>query len=552
MNRLNEPQTPPLVLVADDEINTTIMLQHIFEREGYRVERVNNGLEALEQARALHPDLILLDILMPVMNGFEVLRQLRADERTLHIPTILVTANARQPSDVALGLDLGADDYLFKPFAPQELLVRAASKIKSRKLEEALQRRTHQLEALLQASERLSQQLSVYEVLDLVIELALDLLPGEAGALYLLGDTREVKLLRALDRQLLPIPSPITTITTLHELTQRRTTISANDELTFNDFERCLSAILMHGDDLLGVLTIFSTDADSFNLSHIPLIEGVAHQAALALRNAQLYEVQAQYATSLEEMVNERTAELEAAQKLLIRSEKLASIGQLAASIAHEINNPLMPIGLLLESLIDTLRESQAQIDFHEIEMIQEHVERIRRIVRNLLDFARSGVEMGLLDVANIIDNIIALNRKFLEHERITVTQDYQALPSIYGSKYQLEAVFMNLALNAQAAMLGGGHLTISGHVAGDDIVIAFHDNGVGIEPDVIDHVFDPFFSTKPNGTGIGLFVCYSVVQGHNGSINVTSRVGEGTTFTIHLPIHQPKTNSQLNRLPAL
>lgn len=543
--------TAPLVLVVDDEINTTIMLQHIFEREGYRVYRVNNGFEALETARTIHPDLILLDILMPGMNGFEVLKRLKEDPRTTSIPTILVTANARQPADVAYGLNLGADDYLYKPFAPQELLARAESKIKARKLEEALHRRTRQLEALLQASERLNQHLSTHELLDIIIDLALELLPGDAGAVYLFSEAGKVISQRVLDRDQQPLPSPITKIATLHRLSKQQTGVWSPNEIDLGIYAKCLSTVLEHGSQLLGVLTVFSIDDVHYEDHHIPLIEGIARQSALAVRNAQLYDVQSRYASSLEDMVSERTAELEAAQKLLIRSEKLASIGQLAASIAHEINNPLMPIGLLLESLVDSLNESDVAVDFREIEMIQEHVERIRRIVRNLLDFARSGTELTSLDVKQLIENIIKLNQKFFEHERITVISNLQPLPPIYGSKYQLEAVFMNLALNAQAAMSPGGILTIAGYPEGENIVIEFQDTGSGIDPDVIDHIFDPFFSTKPNGTGIGLFVCFSVVQGHHGTISVKSKVGEGTTFTIHLPIHQP-SRSELERLPVL
>ena len=122
--------TTPLVLVADDEINTTLMVQHIFEREGFRVERANNGIAALESAKTLLPDLILLDIMMPGMNGFDVLRRLREDEQTRLIPTIMMTANARTPDNVALGLNLGADDYVVKPFEPLELVVRVQALLK--------------------------------------------------------------------------------------------------------------------------------------------------------------------------------------------------------------------------------------------------------------------------------------------------------------------------------------------------------------------------------------------------------------------------------------
>ena len=110
----------------------------------------------------------------------------------------------------------------------------------------------------------------------------------------------------------------------------------------------------------------------------------------------------------------------------------------------------------------------------------------------------------------------------------------------MYGSKDQLEAVFMNLALNAEAAMEDGGTLTINAKHQGNEVVIDFIDTGCGIEPDKIERIFDPFFSTKPNGTGLGLFLSYGIIEGHHGTITVKSKVGHGANFTIRLPIHQP------------
>ena len=245
-------------------------------------------------------------------------------------------------------------------------------------------------------------------------------------------------------------------------------------------------------------------------------------------------------------MVAERTSELESAQKLLIRSEKLASIGHLAASIAHEINNPLMPIRNLLDEIVEDLEQNQVQFDYKAIKIIQESLERIRGIVSRLLEFARdTGPDMQLLDVSTLLEGIITLNRKFFQHARIEVEADLPPLPSIYGSKDQLDQVFMNLALNAQAAMENGGKLVISARAEGEHVVVEFTDTGCGIPPEAIDKIFDPFYSTKPNGTGLGLFVSHGIIQGHHGTIEVRSVENQGTTFTIRLPIHTPINQQQ-------
>ena len=138
-----------------------------------------------------------------------------------------------------------------------------------------------------------------------------------------------------------------------------------------------------------------------------------------------------------------------------------------------------------------------------------------------------------------MIERIVDLNRKFFEKEGMTIETELEPLPPIYGSKDQLEQVFMNLSLNAQAAMHRKGRLFIQATTEGNDVIIRFRDNGMGIPADQIDRIFDPFFSTKPNGTGLGLFVSYGIMQGHHGVIEVESKVNKGTTFTLRLPIHQ-------------
>ncbi|MEO8392486.1 MAG: response regulator [Chloroflexota bacterium] len=533
---MKQKQTTPLVLVADDEINTTIMLQHIFERDGYRVERVNDGYSAVETAKRILPDLILLDIRMPRLDGFEVLRLLRDDKQTENIPTIVITANANAPADVERGLNLGADDYLPKPFAPQELLARARSKIRARQLEDALHRRTQQLEALLHVSERLNQHLEQRDLLDLLVDLTLELLPGDITLIHIFDDQTKVIDARVMDRNgaaEVALDSDFIP----RALEAGEAFLWKEGQLPVAGFLTGMTCTLQHGEHLMGLLTLLSAE-NSFDDNHFRLFTGIGRQAALALRNAQLYQMQANYALDLEDRVAERTKELQSAQQLLIRSEKLASIGHLAASIAHEINNPLMPIGLLLERLVDELKESNAQIDFQEIEMIQEHVERIRRIVRSLLDFARPDTNLRALDVRQILQGIAKLNHKFFENERIQIETGLAATPLVFGSKDQLEAVFMNLALNAQGAMEKGGKLTINSRSEGDQAVIEFIDTGHGIPKENINKIFDPFFSTKATGTGLGLFVCYSVVEGHHGTIEVQSKVGKGTRFTIRLPAY--------------
>jgi len=536
-----QPGASPLVLIADDEVNTSMMLQHLFEREGFRVARVNNGIQALDFVFHQRPDLILLDIRMPGMNGFEVLGKLRESETGATIPTILITANARQPADVALGLNLGADDYIYKPFAPQELLARAQSKLRSRQLEDALQQRSRELEALLGISEQMNQSLAQGEVLDVALELIADKIPCEIAVILKFGEIPEQDEFRAVNvgenREFRLAQS---SIHILHHLDYVGDFALWTPEETplFGEQKSGMVAKLVHGSNVIGALVITS-DQTLYDDPQLRLFGGLARQVALALHNAQLYALLMNYATRLEEMVNERTAELEAAQKMLIRSEKLASIGHLAASIAHEINNPLMPIRNLLEDIVEDLQSRHVDYDEQSIEIIQSSLERIRGIVSRLLEFSRdSNAEMSVLDINAVLEGVIALNRKYFQHERIEIVANLRESPHIHGSKDQLEQVFMNIALNAQAAMKSGGTFTVTTSHNANEVIVEMNDTGHGIDSEHLNRIFDPFYSTKPSGTGLGLFVSHGIIQAHNGSIDVRSKVGAGTTFTIRLPAH--------------
>src|SRR5258707_12715499 len=180
-----------LVLVADDETEARKLLRRILEREHFRVEEAVDGRMTVEKARDLLPDLIFLDIQMPGIDGFEAVQLLRRDARTERIPIIVVSAAAREPRDVARGLGLGADDYLRKPYDVNELLARARSNLRARQLEERLQQRTEELEALIRIGSELNEELELDEMADRVL----------AATLGQLTATSAILVLKALESQ---------------------------------------------------------------------------------------------------------------------------------------------------------------------------------------------------------------------------------------------------------------------------------------------------------------------------------------------------------------
>lgn len=533
----------PHVLVADDVMATTIMLQRLFEIAGYRVTTAHNGIEALEAARSLVPDLLLLDIDMPYMDGFEVLRQLRESPATDNIPTIIITAAGEWPSAVQ-GLQLGADDYVRKPFHPQELLARAESKMHARRLEDALQRRTQDLEALLRASEALNQNLDIDQLLEIVIFLTQDLLPGQCTLAYQVAADGNLQGYRyaTASADVMFNPETIDHAKML-QWAQRQ------PYYTWNDMPgSLLGAAFPHGillplryADSESISGILVTAGDRpYDEAHLQLISGIARQANLALRTAELYQLKANYAAELEIEVQKRTAELQSAQEMLVRSEKLASVGRLASSVAHEINNPLMPITFNLEMMIEELNEG-GQIETEFIEKTLESVYRIKRIVQRLLDFTRHGsrqtLEIEALNLNDVIESVVELVEKSFTRDDKYIELDLAPLPEIQANRDGLEQVLLNLTINASHAIERGGLVRFITRTERGDIVITISDNGHGIAPDILDHIFEPFTTTKKEGSGLGLYVSYGIVQNHGGSITVDSQPGQGTTFTIRLPL---------------
>lgn len=524
-----------LVLVADDEHTTTAMLHHILSRAGYRVESVHDGQAALDAVDRLQPDILLLDILMPVLNGFEVLRQLRENPATTHLPTILITANAREPADVARGLRLGADDYIQKPFAPQELLARIESKLRSHRLENALQQRTSELEALLHVSDTLNARVPEANLLEVIIELLQQLLPESSALVLRFNDEGQIAASRSAGPR---APALDEALDSNADWASLRETIAwpSDSQPALFGLNAGMLTPLIHRGKTEGVLLVTGQDS-AYTVQQKQLFEGAAQQIAVSLVNARLYEILAGYVQNLESMVEARTAELQSAQRLLVRSEKLASIGHLAASIAHEINNPLMPIRNLLEDIITDLDQQQVEYDQRAVAIIEESLERIRGIVSRMLEFSRdSRSALDWLDVSSVLDTVIALNRKSFENDHIRVEAEIEPMPLIYASRDQLQQVFMNLMLNAHAAMSRGGQFRVTARAEPEWVIVDMQDTGCGIRQDEIDRIFEPFYTTKPTGTGLGLFVSHNIIEAHQGAIEVESSEGVGTTFSVRLP----------------
>jgi two-component system, NtrC family, sensor kinase len=238
---------------------------------------------------------------------------------------------------------------------------------------------------------------------------------------------------------------------------------------------------------------------------------------------------------------NRMAGELEAKQEQLVQSRKIAAIGTFTAGIAHELNNPINNIYLTAETLLEDY-ENLSKPEGKELVLdVLNQAERAGEIIKNLLDFSRSErPSFEELNVVKVIENMLKLvkNQTMLAGIRVELNIP-DGLPSIRGNLRNLEQVFLNLFINAIQAMPGGGRIRVSAFEEPDDFIrIDVRDSGKGIKPEHLEHIFEPFYTTKEvgRGTGLGLAVTYALVKKHGGYIEVQSEVGQGTTFSIYLP----------------
>lgn len=303
---------------------------------------------------------------------------------------------------------------------------------------------------------------------------------------------------------------------------------------------------LKHSGAAVGVIDVRSGHANAFTSNDQLAIELLAGVLSTVTASAQQYQRLEETVRQLRDAQMEARARLEAQQQAesrLVQAAKLAAVGEMAAGIAHELNNPLTTVTGFAELILDETPEAdQRRAD---IEMVLREGLRARSVVRRLLEFARQGEHTrARCDLNEILDDVLALTRHFIHTSgvQLELTLDKE-LPWVSVDSNQIKQVFLNLLHNALHAMPTGGTLRIRSEVARRDerswAVVRIQDTGVGIEERDLERIFEPFFTTRGGrgGTGLGLSVTYGIVMDHGGKIEVASRPGEGSTFSVWLAI---------------
>ncbi len=437
-------------------------------------------------------------------------------------------------------------------FTPEELALgealatSATAAIRNARLYEETQERLRQTETLLAVSQDASSTLELTEVLRRCTRALVRALGADTGGAWLQSPEggRFVPIvgyrvpkglfqtLQSKDMEVVPSDPFVAALGRLEAA------ICASDSRADQRFDHPLARLLPHkslliqpmrwkGETIGGFAIAWLDEAHRFTTDELRLAEGIALQAAVASENSRLYEG-----------VKQQMAELERTQAQLIQSTKLAAIGELAANIAHEINNPLTSVLGFASYLAERIPPGEPMRE--ELDLIQDEAGRARDIVRDLLHFSRQREFIPqVMDLNAVLRETVAMVRRQGAFDAIEPCEEYaDGLPPVEIDVPRIKQVFLNLINNAVYAMKDGGALTLRSSINGDMVQVEVIDTGAGIAPEHLDRIFDPFFTTKPDvsGTGLGLPVSLGIVQSHGGTIEAKSEIGNGSNFIVKLP----------------
>ena len=422
-------------------------------------------------------------------------------------------------------------------------------------------RRRQALAAIGDASREIAGSADYQGTLNLVMQKAAETLPMDAGVLFLIDEPgRQFKV--AVSHNLTPeraaririaahegVPGWVVDHSAPLIIEDAALDRRVHPLVVKEGVQSLLAVPLASRERVIGVLNLFcQTGTNVFDSEAQQLAQVYADQTAVFIENARLMDELRQAAAQLEARVERRTEQLHEKQAQIVRTEKMATAGRLAASVAHEVNNPLQAIALHLQLIAADGLDEQATDSLH---LVQHELGRIAVIVQRLLDFQRPRPrEPQVWPVELLLDKVLNLARKQLQRANILVSTGLPGdLAPVFVTAGQIEQVFLNLILNAVEAMPGGGRLRITAVSSGAKVLISFSDSGAGMSEEALKHLFEPFYSTKHSGSGMGLAVSREIVCEHGGALTATNQPGQGATFTISLPLARESLRQDDDRL---
>ncbi len=495
------------ILLVDDEESIRNLMRMNLELDGHTVFTAADGPSALELFAKESPDVVLLDVRLPGMDGIEVLGRIKRADPDAEV--VIITGHG----DMHMAVDClrkDASNFLTKPVSEDILSLSVKQSLDRLALKRKLKQYTRNLETLVREANMELER--AYQFRENIIENSPDAIVciRKGGEIIIFNSAAE-KLLGYKKDQVIGKMNIV-------KIYRSGVAKQIMKDLRSKDFG---------GPGVIQKREVVLLDRDG-NEIPVYISAAVLFQEGVETGSVGIF-------TDLREK-----QKLEAQ---LLRSEKLSSLGKLSAGIAHEINQPLTGVLTFAHLLMKKFKDDEQTRK--DLEIIVRETTRIRGIVQGILDFAReTPMQKKSRRIEEVLDQTLEIIVRQQRFFGITLEKAYApTIPEVVIDSNLMEQVFMNIVLNAVDAMHGSGTLTVRIRPYKGWVDVEFQDTGVGMPEGILDKIFDPFFTTKDStegmGMGLGLAVSYGIVKNHNGDILVSSKEGVGTTFTVRLPVEQ-------------
>ncbi|MBV6395547.1 MAG: Adaptive-response sensory-kinase SasA [Anaerolineales bacterium] len=524
--------TSPIILVLDDEPGIALLCHRLLTRAGFDVLPFTEPLQAIAELERREVDLLLVDIRMPQMDGFEMIQRARSIQPDL---AVLVMTGYGTVETAIRALRQGVDGLLLKPFEQGEELIASVRQALADNQNKRDALRIQTLRPLFNVTEALFSETQTDPLVELILEAVVTHLRCAHSALYRFDPTHDEFILMAAHGVTLLDGEEGQEAVFADAVRGLETSLVVNaagpgepaqrSELT----RRGLVAAMFLPVTRLAVRHLLYAARDSkaapFGEADLDLFQILARQAAIALENARLYSELRDYVHRVEE-----------SQQALLQAEKMATAGRLTASIAHEINNPLQGVQncIHLAARADLPAEKRQEY----FDLARSELDRLQTTVQRMLDFYRPNAILPQpVNVAVLLAHVLTLLGRQLDERDIAVERNFSpTLPDVHVVASQIQQVFINLILNAYDAMPEGGRLSVSARAVRAGVETLVQDSGPGISAEAAGRIFEPFVSTKTGGTGLGLTVSYNIIVAHGGRLELVSSARPGACFRVFLP----------------